>query len=375
MTLFGKEEKKVEYLELVYDLIFVYIVGRNNALMHNFENGFTTLDSFSAYVFCTLAIIQIWMFSTFYINLHGRNSVRDYVFLFINMYLLYHMSTGISVNRTDNAYRFCIAWAMILVNIAVQHFIEARNHKAAPWELKQLYVRGGIIITEALLVAAITVFYACTGISLTYIPVIFGIVATSLSSRINMLVPVDFGHLSERAMLYIVFTFGEMIIVISSYFSDELTPNNLYFSLMAFLIAVGLLLSYGVLYNKIIDREKTTNGTLYMLIHVFLIFSLNNISVALEFMRDEEVENFPKTLFLTGSFVLCFTFMFLLGFYAKKRCGFNRGFVLMLTGLIISFAVLMLIFRENMYVNIAISATYVFGVFAILYYRGKRMEA
>ena len=27
MTLFGKEEKKVEYLELVYDLIFVYIVS------------------------------------------------------------------------------------------------------------------------------------------------------------------------------------------------------------------------------------------------------------------------------------------------------------------------------------------------------------
>lgn len=57
MTLFGKEEKKVEYLELVYDLIFVYIVGRNNALMHNFENGFTTLDSFSAYVFGVFAML------------------------------------------------------------------------------------------------------------------------------------------------------------------------------------------------------------------------------------------------------------------------------------------------------------------------------
>ena len=190
-----------------------------------------------------------------------------------------------------------------------------------------------------------------------------------------MLVPVDFGHLSERAMLYIVFTFGEMIIVISSYFDGKITPNSLYFSLMAFLIVVGLLLSYGVLYNRIIDRDKTTNGTLYMLIHVFLIFALNNISVALEFMRDEEVANFPKTLFLTGSFVLCFTFMFLLGFYAKKRCGFNRKFALVLTGMMISFAALMLIFRENMYVNIAISATYVFGVFAMLYYRGKRMEA
>ena len=31
------EEKKVEYIELVYDLIFVYIIGRNNLILHNTE--------------------------------------------------------------------------------------------------------------------------------------------------------------------------------------------------------------------------------------------------------------------------------------------------------------------------------------------------
>ena len=83
MTLFSKEEKRVEYIELIYDLIFVYIVGRNNALMHNIENGFTSGGSFFAYVFCTLAIIQIWMFSTFYINLYGRNSISFYLLICI----------------------------------------------------------------------------------------------------------------------------------------------------------------------------------------------------------------------------------------------------------------------------------------------------
>ena len=31
--LFESKEKKVEYIELIYDLIFVYIIGRNNALL------------------------------------------------------------------------------------------------------------------------------------------------------------------------------------------------------------------------------------------------------------------------------------------------------------------------------------------------------
>ncbi len=32
-----RDEKKVEYLELIYDLIFVYLIGRNNSLLHYIE--------------------------------------------------------------------------------------------------------------------------------------------------------------------------------------------------------------------------------------------------------------------------------------------------------------------------------------------------
>lgn len=44
------EEKKVEYVELVYDLIFVYIIGRNNLILHNTEGGFVSVTTFLAYV-------------------------------------------------------------------------------------------------------------------------------------------------------------------------------------------------------------------------------------------------------------------------------------------------------------------------------------
>ena len=41
-----REEKKVEYLELIYDLIFVYVIGRNNSLLHHAENGFVSAFRF-----------------------------------------------------------------------------------------------------------------------------------------------------------------------------------------------------------------------------------------------------------------------------------------------------------------------------------------
>ena len=76
------EEKKVEYIELVYYLIFVYIIGRNNLILHNTEGGFVSVTTFLAYVLSTLAIIQIWNFSTFYINMFGKNSIRTVIYAY-----------------------------------------------------------------------------------------------------------------------------------------------------------------------------------------------------------------------------------------------------------------------------------------------------
>ena len=364
-------EKKVEYLELIYDLIFVYIIGRNNAILHHTENGYITLGTFLAYFVCTLAVIQIWNFSTFYINLYGRNGVRDHVFLCLNMYLLYYIADGISVGWERTFFRFNLAWLLILVNIGVQHLIELRNHRQEAIESKQLRRKAGILLAEAALVGVHMIVYVLTGVSIAYVPILFGIAATIFSGRLNEKNPVEFAHLSERAMLYVVFTFGEMIISIASYFSDGMTVRGLYFSAVAFLIIVGLFLSYGTLYNKIIDRETVTNGTGYMMIHVFLILALNNISVSLEFMREESVDNLQKTAFLVGSFVLYFFFLFMTMKYAKQRCAVRREFVFMLCGIAVSFVVLMLVFREMMFVNIALTVINIYGIFLLIYKRGR----
>jgi low temperature requirement protein LtrA len=187
---------------------------------------------------------------------------------------------------------------------------------------------------------------------------------------------VDFAHLTERAMLYVVFRFGEMIIGLSGYFEGLFSLNSLYFSLMAFLIVVALFLSYGVLYDRIVDRERRTNGLVYMFLHIFIIFALNNITNALEFMQEEEVALLPKMLFLTISFLLYFAFLLAAGgLYARKERRPNRRFLLRLAGMAVLFTACMIVLREYMKVNIAISVLFVYAVFGILYRFGKAMDA
>lgn len=369
-----QQEKKVEYIELIYDLIFVYIIGRNNALLDQIENGFVPGPVFLAYILCTLAAIQIWNYSTFYINVYGQNDFRDHIFLFINMYLLYYMGDGIRVRWEHSFYKYTIAWALILTNIGLQHLVELRHHRAAPWIFAQLKIKAAIILCETALVVVHILVYTFAGISIAWVPILFGITAMLVSGRHNYVVPVDFPHLTERAMLYIVFTFGEMIIAVSPYFSEELSPNSVYFATMTFLIVIGLFLSYGTLYNNIINRERTTDGAVYMVLHIFLIFSLNNLSIALQFMRLESIALLPKTLFLTGSFVVYFVFLFLTGLYAKESCRFSRHFILVVLAVAASFAILMILFREQMHINIAISVLYVFGIYLLLYRQSRLAE-
>ena len=363
------EEKKVEYLELIYDLVFVYMVGRNNALLSNFENGFVSAGAFFAYVLCTLAIIQIWNFTTFYINMFGRNGVRDHVFLLINMYLMYFI--GESTRFDWHAYQaqYHIAWALILINIGMQYVIEMRNHKADVWNRDIIKRMAATLFAEAVLVIAAAFVTPSLSPYFSLAAVITGIILTTLNRNKSPGGAIDFMHLTERAMLYVVFTFGEMIIVVSAYFvgKGHFDINVIYFSLMCFLIVAGLFVSYEIIYDHLLDREMENNGMLYMMIHIFMIFALGCITVSLEFMREEEVRLMPKIIFITASIIAYFAFLFCTGLYAKNKCRMTVPFILQLIAVTAAFAVLMIVFRENMKVNILVTVIYVWSIVAVLF--------
>ncbi|MBR0308672.1 MAG: low temperature requirement protein A [Mogibacterium sp.] len=368
MNIFDREEKKVEYLELIYDLVFVYMVGRNNSLLGHIEGGFIPPLNFLAYVLCTLAIIQIWNFTTFYVNLFGRNGVRDHVFLLINMYLMYFIGEA---TRTDfQAYQtqYHIAWALILINIGVQYMIELRNHQVDVWNRDIIKRMALTLFVEAGIVLIAAIPNPVLGTVMSAVAILSGVILTFISRAAGPGAPVDFMHLTERAMLYVVFTFGEMIIAIAAYFKGDgsFDWSVIYFSLMGFLIVVGLFLSYGILYDHLINREMQDNGLRYMVIHIFIIFSLNNITISLEFMRETEVDLMPKMVFLIASIVGYYVFLFCTYPYAKLQCRPSRPFITKLLAVTAAFVVLMIIFREQMYVNILITVIYVFGTVLVL---------
>ncbi|MBR1660189.1 MAG: low temperature requirement protein A [Oscillospiraceae bacterium] len=363
-----KSEKKVEYLELIYDLIFVYLIGKNNALLHHMEGGFFSAATFFTYLLASLVILQIWYFSTLLINRYGSNGVSDHIGLFVNMYLLYYLANGIRRDWDEYYIPYNAAWGLILVNLAVQYWLrQRRSHGMTPWADRHMKYHMRLLLIQAAVVLGSIPVYLLLHIPLSWLSLLVGFAAAVLTSRVDALMPVNFEHLTERVMLYIVFSFGEMIIAIAEYFGDGFSGQTLYFSLMAFLIVTGLFLSYGFLYNHIIDRERSsTTGTQYMMIHIGLIVSLSCITAALEFMREPEVNEIAKNVFLVASFLAYYFFLFLVGTYAMPGFRADRRYIAVIAGAAAVFVVCMALSYRSGRASIAVSVLFVYAVFGMI---------
>jgi len=369
-------EKKVEYIELIYDLIFVYILGRSNSLLHVIENGFLRPDLYVTYLLCTVIILQVWYFTVLLINRYGSNGAAEYVCIFINMYLLYYMAQGTNANWQDSYLRYNLAWGLILLNLAVQYLLKLRkNGGAAPWEDRHIRYHARMLFIQAALVLISLPLYPLTGQPLSLLALVFGMVAGFLTRKVDALVSVDFPHLTERVMLFVVFTFGEMIVGIAGYFEGGFTFRTVYYSLMGFLIVAGLFLCYGFFYERLLDREKSTTGTGFMLLHIFLIAALNNITGALEFMREPEISTVPKHVFLVVSFLVYFLFLALVGVYSKGCYRRHGRLAVPLAVLSLAFVGLMAATYRWPEYSIAVTVLYVFAAFGMLWLRWRKLRA
>lgn len=365
------EEKKVEYIELIYDLIFVYIIGRNNSLVSHITNGFIDPDTFVTYVLCTLITIQIWYLTILFINRYGDNGITEYVGLFINMFLLYYMADATRIHWDVTFYRYNIAWALILLNILVQYYIKYKESAAtAPWEHANLKFFMWMLVSMIIVILVGMLIFSLTGLPLTPLAMVTGILATVIGRKKLDLVAVDFPHLSERVMLYVVFTFGEMIIAISGYFQGEFTLRNFYYSLCAFLIVVGLFMSYGFLYDKLLDREMSVSGNAYMLIHIFIIFGLSSLTMSMEFMREPEIALIPKTIYLITSFVIYYVFLFMLAPFIKHFSGSIKDFKWFAI-LLVVFIILMGLTYNRPGISIGVSVIMTFSFWYLEYRHWK----
>lgn len=349
-----QSDKKVEYIELIYDLIFVYLIGRNNSLLDMVEGGFVSAKTLITFLILSLIILQIWYHTALFINRYGSNGIAENVMLLVNMFLLYIMGTG-TINEWGEYYdAYVSAWTLILLNLALQYGLKLNSEEDA--SRKKNIVQNIIVLCAQAAVAAVSIpVYHVTGWAFAPWAMAIGFAAAPFIER----VPVNFAHLTERVMLYVVFTFGEMVITAAGYFSGGFSWDTLYFALMSFLIVAGLFFSYGFMYDRLLDRSRESDGTGYLLLNVFLLIDLSNVTNALDLMRNPEVDPFRVTVFMVISLLIYFGCLAATERWSTRQL-LNRGsFVIGLVAMFGIYTLIMLFMPGSRYISVAVTVIFI----------------
>ncbi|MCR5420551.1 MAG: low temperature requirement protein A [Lachnospiraceae bacterium] len=348
--------KKVEYIELIYDLIFVYLIGRSSSLLDRVEAGFITGETFLNYIVSSMIILQIWFFTTLYMNWFGENSVRDKVMILINMILLYFMGANTIHGWDINYPVYMGAWCMILLNLSVHYLLQLRTRENPEWR-KHILSNAVLLLLQALYIAGSIPVYLMTQNTLGPWGFLIGLAALPFITKM----PTDFSHLTERVMLYVIFTFGDMLLIIAEYFTAGFTFETVYFAVTSVLIVAGLFFSYGYIYDHLIYKSGMRRCGLYMILHVFIIIALSCITTALEFMRDSEVRSLPKVVMMVISLLVYYIGLAMTENWSiRSYVARKRFFPLLLVGFILFAVIMILTVGINGYLTAGIILVFVY---------------
>lgn len=307
--------EKVGNVELFYDLIFAYLVSVVTSLLHTHE-GFFDLQSYGLYVFSFLTVLQVWFNTTFLMNRYGDGSHEDNICMFVNMFCLYFLGEAISGPWGMNLPLFCIAWALLLVNLIVHWYLKLTRYVNTDDEDRRIILSAMRMLgfQLALVIVSLLVPRQLAPV-VADLALVMGVIGWWLARK-DSAKPVNFDHLAERCCLLVIITFGESVVDISAYMR-ALSLSHLLVSALVFALVVGCFLIYDFEYEHLLDHDQVTGGVSYTVTNSWVVFVLGNLAAALGFMPDQNVPLIPKGIYMTACLVLYLLCSFLLNFFNR----------------------------------------------------------
>ena len=300
------KHKKVELTELFYDLVYVYTISQLTSIIHHAHHGVVGLQSFFNFSVGLIIFVNSWMVQTVFTNRFGSNSLRNIIFMFLQMICLLVASSAVAGDWQTSFVWIFLPMAMISLLLLVQYILEyfQTSNDADRSLMKQFFyilgLRSFILFLSLLFPYKIGMWIALFGILSTWLlPGLLsdpnrGFVSADLS-------PVNFPHLMERLSLLVIITFGESLIGISEHFSPE---NFSWESVAIFMTLTNLFMVYIVEVDHLLDVKREETGIRAIYSHYPILFGLSLITISLTFLGNSEIDIFYTTIYFFSGLVL-----------------------------------------------------------------------
>ncbi|GGI39547.1 low temperature requirement protein A [Mammaliicoccus stepanovicii] len=265
------EKQEVSMTELFFDLVFVYILATINQTIESISHNFMSWEGLGKSFMLFLVFFSIWVYRTLLVNRFFNQKWYQYLFVFIDMFIIIMLSKAISGDFQQTFIPFVFMSSLIYLSILIQYYINYKfSGSTVNIKLVKVYTSGLVLMIifsmiSVTLPSVINFWVYFIGIFIVSIfPLIF--YKTSYEN------PVYFSHLTERLSLIMILLFGEGLVLLIN--SIDIGHLNI-MDVICFIFITCLFVVY-VYHFKAVDENTTTKtGFTTMYIHLFLLFSLD----------------------------------------------------------------------------------------------------
>ena len=281
-----EKERRVTFLELFYDLVYVVIVAE---LSHSLSVDIT-LDAALGFAFLFLMIWWTWYNVTSYHDLHGNNDVKTRIITFVQMFSGASMAIFAHNAFDEGSVGFALSYAIYMLIMTLLWWrtgVHDSGHRALSYPYSLAFLLATGIIIGSLFVETPLRFYLW-GVSLFIIvslPLVLGLMARkkpAMQKQIEQAAVIT-PSLIERFGLFTIIVLGEVIVGVvrgvSAY--KHLSLHTGITAGLGMLVPIGVWWLYFdfVANNSPKSRMKHQVGWLYM--HLPLLISITAIGAAL----------------------------------------------------------------------------------------------
>ncbi len=274
-----EEERKVSWLELFYDLVFVVVISR---LAHHLA-AHPNLTGVLEFVVLFIPVWWIWIGGTFYNERFETLDLSYRIFTFLQMLVVAAMAVFVEYGLSKTAFGFTLSYVAAR-GLTTFMFWRAGRHNPVVRPLTERYALGfsaslALWLISAFLPAPLSIAFKVVGLALE--------MAVSLSVRnIQAKLPhFSSSKLPERFGLFVIIVLGESIVGVVNGLAGASTLE-----LNTFLrFTLGLALSFGLwwVYFDFIGhrsprRDRISTAYAWSFLHLPLLMGLTAVGATLQ---------------------------------------------------------------------------------------------
>ncbi|RNB90724.1 low temperature requirement protein A [Brevibacillus fluminis] len=298
-------EKKVTWLELFYDLLFVAAVSKAGHVLLHVESGVVPIEYLTKFVLIFVPIWWAWVGQSLFVNRFGQDILSHRIFLIVQLFFVLIMTVSLSVHFDQYYAPFFIGYIGLRAMTAIQ-YLSVHKNEEADRKVTARYLGSRFWI--GLLVSSLSLFFdSWIRYALLYAGIVIDILLPLIGRKYLVRSPIQTHHLLERFALFTLILLGESVIsIITVLQSGDMTWQSVLFASITFVLLIAIWWQYFDNVEKKVNKNIETAGQTIIYGHLFIYLSMCMIAASIQLLFLKQVNNSFMLNFLFGSVFIYF---------------------------------------------------------------------